>query len=102
MVLLSIFLRFAGFVLLIFFFAPTSLSKFLIASVHDDFVPQILVSLLRGDVVDALSDETERCPWSQATLESGDAKTMRKDKTSEPPQVAVATPSQQAGEAQAP
>ena len=38
---------------LIFFSAPASLSKFFDASLSDDFLPQPLVGLLRGDVVDA-------------------------------------------------
>ena len=38
---------------MIFFSAPASLSKFLVASLGHDFLPQALMSLLRGDVVDA-------------------------------------------------
>ena len=38
---------------MIFFSAPASLRKFLYAPLIDDFLPQALVSLLRGDVVDA-------------------------------------------------
>jgi hypothetical protein len=44
---------FAGFLPLIFFSAPASLSKFLVASLRNDLVPQALVGLIRGDVVDA-------------------------------------------------
>ena len=42
-----------GFLLLIFFSAPTSLRKLFDAPLIDDLLPQALVSLLRGDVVDA-------------------------------------------------
>ena len=44
---------FAGFLLLVFFSAPAALRKFFTASLRHDFLPQALVSLLRGDVVDA-------------------------------------------------
>ena len=50
--LLVVFL-FAGFLLLIFLSAPAALREFLTASLFDDFWPQALVGLLRGDVVDA-------------------------------------------------
>jgi hypothetical protein len=43
----------AGFSLLIYFSAPASLRKLFNTSPGDDFLPQALVSLLRGDVVDA-------------------------------------------------
>ena len=41
------------FSVLIFCPAPAPLSKFFAASLRYDFLPQALVSLLRGDVVDA-------------------------------------------------
>jgi hypothetical protein len=44
---------FAGFLLLVFFSAPAALSKFFTASLRHDFLPQALVSLLRGDVINA-------------------------------------------------
>jgi hypothetical protein len=44
---------FAGFLFLVFCSAPAALSKFLAVSLIDDFLPQALVGLLRGDVVDA-------------------------------------------------
>ena len=44
---------FAGFLLLVFDSAPAALSQFLTAALLDDVLPQALVGLLRGDVVDA-------------------------------------------------
>ena len=43
----------AGFLFLVFDSAPAALSQFFDPSLFDDFLPQALVGLLRGDVVDA-------------------------------------------------
>ena len=43
----------AGFLLLVFDSAPAALSQFFAPSLFDNFRPQPLVGLLRGDVVDA-------------------------------------------------
>jgi hypothetical protein len=43
----------AGFLLLIFFSAPTSLRELPVSPLIDDLLPQALVSLLRGDVIDS-------------------------------------------------
>ena len=44
---------FAGFLLLVLLPAPAALGEFFESSLFDDFLTQALVSLLRGDVVDA-------------------------------------------------
>jgi len=43
----------AGFLLLVFYPAPAALGEFLGASLLDDDLPQAVMGLLRGDVVDA-------------------------------------------------
>ena len=53
----------AGFLVLIFFSAPASLSQFSDLSLSDDFLSQALVGWLRRDVVDACCRVTYADPF---------------------------------------
>ena len=63
--------QFAGFLLLIFRSASAALSKLLLPSLIDYFLPQALVSLIWGDVVDARMVVLGVVP-SKARIEIGD------------------------------